>query len=233
MWPGSPKERPARAVLRKMRHQPCWRLSQQAPTGMNTCWMRGWSSSQVRGGHAVVRGQIVGDHVDVPDGVGVLDQLKELLVGDAVAGGGGHRDLLAIPDAQGAVVEPTEYSFSSVMCEDYAFHARSYATIARFERELARRAPVTRLNPLAWMVQNGCQDWPSEVTNPQRRLHIDGTPPILITDSRYDAATPHSWGATPTRWAARPCSSRTTLSATATTGSARARVTPSTRTSSL
>jgi hypothetical protein len=50
------------------------------------------------GGHAVVRGQIVGDHIDVPDGVGVLDQLKELLVEGAVAGGGGHRELLPVAD---------------------------------------------------------------------------------------------------------------------------------------
>jgi pimeloyl-ACP methyl ester carboxylesterase len=91
--------------------------------------------------------------------------------------------------------EPTEYPFSSVMCQDYDLNVRSYATLARFERELARRAPVTRLSPLAWKVQNGCQDWPVEVTNPQRRLRVDGTPPILLTNSRYDPATPHAWAA--------------------------------------
>lgn len=41
-------ERAARAALRKMRHQPSWRLSQQAPTGIKTCRILGWSSSQVR-----------------------------------------------------------------------------------------------------------------------------------------------------------------------------------------
>src|SRR6266511_3958116 len=39
---------PARAWRRNSRHQPSWRLSQQAPLGMKVCWMRGWSISQVR-----------------------------------------------------------------------------------------------------------------------------------------------------------------------------------------
>lgn len=95
--------------------------------------------------------------------------------------------------------EPTEFPFYSVMCQDYDFNVRSYATLARYERELARRAPVTRLSPLGWTVQTGCQDWPTEVTNPQRRLHVDGTPPILVTNSRFDPATPYSWGSNAAR----------------------------------
>ncbi|MGR4850175.1 alpha/beta hydrolase [Streptomyces sp. LARHCF252] len=91
--------------------------------------------------------------------------------------------------------EPTEYPFNSVMCQDYDFGVSSYRTLARFQRELGRLAPVTRFSTLGWTVQTGCQDWPSEVNNPQRRLDVDGTPPILMTNSRYDPATPHSWGA--------------------------------------
>lgn len=34
--------------MRKMRHQPSWRLSQPAPTGMKTCRILVWFSSQVR-----------------------------------------------------------------------------------------------------------------------------------------------------------------------------------------
>jgi hypothetical protein len=46
----TPLARPviATAALRKMRHQPFWRLSQQTPTGMETCRILGWSCSQVR-----------------------------------------------------------------------------------------------------------------------------------------------------------------------------------------
>lgn len=45
---GPAKDWPARAALRKMRHQPSWRLGQQTPTGMKRRRMLGWSSSQVR-----------------------------------------------------------------------------------------------------------------------------------------------------------------------------------------
>jgi hypothetical protein len=45
---GSAKDWQARAVLRKIRHQPSCMLSQQAPLGMKTCRMRGWPSSQAR-----------------------------------------------------------------------------------------------------------------------------------------------------------------------------------------
>ncbi|KOG24637.1 alpha/beta hydrolase, partial [Streptomyces viridochromogenes] len=95
--------------------------------------------------------------------------------------------------------EPTAFPYLPVMCQDYDFGVRSYATLARFERKLARLAPVTRLNPLAWTDLTGCQDWPSEVSNPQRRLRVDGTPPVLVTNSRYDVATPHSWGSNAAR----------------------------------
>lgn len=95
--------------------------------------------------------------------------------------------------------EPTEFSYLPVMCQDYDFDVPSYATLARYERELARLAPVTRLSSLAWTDLTGCQDWPTEVTNPPHRLRIDGTPPILMTNSRYDVATPHSWGSNAAR----------------------------------
>ncbi|MFI6038564.1 alpha/beta hydrolase [Streptomyces sp. NPDC051315] len=95
--------------------------------------------------------------------------------------------------------EPTEFAYLPVMCQDYDFDVPSYATLARFERELARLAPVTRLSSLAWTDLTGCQNWPTEVTNPPHRLRVDGTPPILVTNSRYDVATPHSWGSNAAR----------------------------------
>jgi len=55
------------------------------------------------GGQAVVAGQVVGDDPGLPVRVGVLDLLQELLVEDAVAGGGGHGQGLAVGGAQAAV----------------------------------------------------------------------------------------------------------------------------------
>lgn len=95
--------------------------------------------------------------------------------------------------------EPTPFGYLPVMCQDYDFDVPSYATLARYERKLARLAPVTRLSSLAWTDLTGCQDWPTEVTNPPHRLRVDGSAPILLTNSRYDVATPHSWGSNAAR----------------------------------
>ncbi|MEU1184459.1 alpha/beta hydrolase [Streptomyces sp. NPDC005820] len=91
--------------------------------------------------------------------------------------------------------EPAAYAYVPVLCQDFALEVPSYATLAGYQRRLARLAPVTRFSPLAWTDLTGCQGWPTRVTNPQHRLRIDGTPPILVTNSRYDVATPHAWGA--------------------------------------
>lgn len=95
--------------------------------------------------------------------------------------------------------EPTEFAYLPVTCQDYDFDVPSYATLARYERALARVAPVTRLSSLAWSDLTGCQNWPTEVTNPPHRLDVDGTPQILVTNSRYDVATPYSWGSNAAR----------------------------------
>ncbi|MBP5889622.1 alpha/beta hydrolase [Streptomyces scabiei] len=95
--------------------------------------------------------------------------------------------------------KPEEYGYLAVTCQDNDFGLRSYKTLAGYERKLARISPVTRVNPLAWTDLTGCQNWPNKVTNPQHRLRVDGTPPILMTNSRYDVATPHSWGANAAR----------------------------------
>ncbi|WP_241826942.1 alpha/beta hydrolase [Streptomyces graminilatus] len=89
---------------------------------------------------------------------------------------------------------PVGFPYFPVTCQDYNFNVRSYGTLARYERRLARLAPVTRLSSLAWTDLTGCQNWPAKVANPPHRLRVKGTPPILMTNSRYDAATPYSWG---------------------------------------
>jgi pimeloyl-ACP methyl ester carboxylesterase len=94
---------------------------------------------------------------------------------------------------------PRAFSYYPVTCQDYDFGVPSYHTLARYERKLARLAPVARLSSLAWTDLTGCQDWPTAVANPPHRLRVDGTPPILMTNSRYDVATPHSWGSNAAR----------------------------------
>lgn len=51
------------------------------------------------GGFAVVTGQVVGDDVDVTGRIGLFDQFEEALVFDAIVGGRGERDGVAVADA--------------------------------------------------------------------------------------------------------------------------------------
>ncbi|MEU1511703.1 alpha/beta hydrolase [Streptomyces sp. NPDC005811] len=96
------------------------------------------------------------------------------------------------PQVQG---EPAPYAYYPVLCQDFDLAVPSYATLDGYRRRLARIAPVTRFSTLAWTDLTGCQGWPAEVSDPQHTLRVDGTPPILVTNSRYDVATPHAWGA--------------------------------------
>jgi pimeloyl-ACP methyl ester carboxylesterase len=90
--------------------------------------------------------------------------------------------------------DPTPFAYYPALCQDYEFNLASYAALARQERALARLAPVTRLSSLGWTDVVGCQNWPTKVTNPQHRLRVNGTPKLLVTNSRYDVATPYPWG---------------------------------------
>jgi pimeloyl-ACP methyl ester carboxylesterase len=91
--------------------------------------------------------------------------------------------------------EPVELGYRPVMCQDFRFDVPGFAAVAAMERALRRLAPHTRLSPLAWTDLTGCQNWPGPVTNPPHRLKASPQlPPILLTNSRYDVATPYQWG---------------------------------------
>lgn len=86
-----------------------------------------------------------------------------------------------------------ENSYVAVTCEDNAFPVRSFAQLRGYERRLASVAPHTKLNPQAWNDLTACMRWPRKVSNPQHRLRVQGAPPILMTNSLYDVATPYPW----------------------------------------
>jgi pimeloyl-ACP methyl ester carboxylesterase len=99
----------------------------------------------------------------------------------------------------GAVANPVKFAYDLVLCQDYDLDVPSYAAIARMEAELARIAPLTRQASLSRSYMTSCQNWTDEVANPQHRLRVRGSAPILVTNSRYDVATPHAWGANAAR----------------------------------
>lgn len=98
-----------------------------------------------------------------------------------------------------AADDPVAFTYDPVLCQDFDLDVRSYATMARYETELARIAPLTRVASLSWSYMTSCQNWTDRVANPQHPLRVDGTPPILLTNSKYDVATPHAWAANAAR----------------------------------
>ncbi|SDT39973.1 alpha/beta hydrolase [Actinoplanes derwentensis] len=91
--------------------------------------------------------------------------------------------------------EPVPNGYLPVMCSDFRFELGSYAQLRALEKAQNRLAPHTRLNPLAWTDLTGCQNWPYRVTNPPHKLKASPKlPPILLSNSRYDVATPYQWG---------------------------------------
>ncbi|WP_369032391.1 alpha/beta hydrolase [Streptomyces adonidis] len=95
--------------------------------------------------------------------------------------------------ATAAAGTPVAFTYDPVLCQDFDLDVPSYATTARYKTELARIAPLTRVASLGWSYMTSCQNWTDQVANPQHPLRVNGTPPILLTNSRYDVATPHAW----------------------------------------
>ncbi len=81
----------------------------------------------------------------------------------------------------------------TVFCEDWRFQVRDYREAARLWAQAERLAPHMGMSPLAWGVGAGCLGFGAPVNNPQHRLPVRGTAPILMTNPLYDPATAHVW----------------------------------------
>ncbi|GAA4834749.1 alpha/beta hydrolase [Saccharopolyspora rosea] len=83
-------------------------------------------------------------------------------------------------------------SYQAIWCEDWNWQVRDFAELRSWRDRAAEVAPHTRLSPFFSDV-TACLGWPAEVRNPQHRLSISGTPPILVVTGKYDVATPNAW----------------------------------------
>ncbi|GAA1644822.1 alpha/beta hydrolase [Actinoplanes couchii] len=88
--------------------------------------------------------------------------------------------------------EPIE-DIGGIFCSDWRLPVRDVAEVKALRTRLARVAPDMKLNTQAWVSVLGCVGHTAEVRNPQAPLKWTGVPPVLLLNSRYDAATPHEW----------------------------------------
>ncbi|GAB3415148.1 alpha/beta hydrolase [Flindersiella endophytica] len=99
----------------------------------------------------------------------------------------------AVPALRAAAGDQVENSYPAIWCSDWHWDVTSFAQLQSYRTRLAQTvAPHTKLSPF-WADITSCLGWSGPLRNPQRRLAISGTPPILMATSRYDVATPYAW----------------------------------------
>ncbi|MGW4961659.1 alpha/beta hydrolase [Nonomuraea sp. NPDC004186] len=80
-----------------------------------------------------------------------------------------------------------------VFCQDFHLPVADYTEYASLLRRQAPRARDMRYSPPALSRIAGCLGQPTPIPNPQHRLRVDATPPILLASSLNDPATGYLW----------------------------------------
>ncbi|AQZ62010.1 proteinase (secreted protein) [[Actinomadura] parvosata subsp. kistnae] len=80
-----------------------------------------------------------------------------------------------------------------VFCQDFHLPVAGYAQYASLLRRQAPPARDMRYSPPALGRIAGCLGQPTPIPNPQHRLRVDATPPILLASSLNDPATGYLW----------------------------------------
>ncbi|MFC7584519.1 alpha/beta hydrolase [Nonomuraea antimicrobica] len=111
-------------------------------------------------------------------------QLAELLV--AIDTGGPYPVASAEKNEEVRVSTP-------VFCQDFHLPVADYTKYASLLRRQAPLARDMRYSPPALGRIAGCLGQPTPIPNPQHRLRVDATPPILLASSLNDPATGYLW----------------------------------------
>jgi pimeloyl-ACP methyl ester carboxylesterase len=89
--------------------------------------------------------------------------------------------------------DPGARSELPIWCGDWKWNeVDSFAALSAYRKRSEVVAPHTRLSPFYTQL-TGCLGWGGQVNNPQHRLHVTQAPPILMTNSIHDVATPYQW----------------------------------------
>ncbi|MFC5817600.1 alpha/beta fold hydrolase [Nonomuraea harbinensis] len=107
----------------------------------------------------------------------------------ALETGGPAERLLAAATPQ----EETVSDASRVFCLDYLLPVRDHREYAAHLRRSAEIAPDMLVSPLAYGMLAACAGTRAPIPNPQHRLRVDGTPPLLLANALHDPATAYAW----------------------------------------
>ncbi|GGT72641.1 alpha/beta hydrolase [Actinomadura citrea] len=98
----------------------------------------------------------------------------------------------ARPAAAQAAGETATDPFTAQFCSDWSLPVRDYGEYARLMRRTEKVAPdMTFARPV--MAISACLGRPQPVRNPQHRLDVRGSAPILLSNAVHDPATPYAW----------------------------------------
>jgi pimeloyl-ACP methyl ester carboxylesterase len=95
--------------------------------------------------------------------------------------------------ARAAAAETVENPYPAIWCSDWRWRiANGFPELDNDRKRLEAAYPHTQMSPF-WSDVTGCLGWPGVANNPQHRLHISGTPKILLVKAHEDVGTPKSW----------------------------------------
>ncbi|WP_433466189.1 alpha/beta hydrolase [Spirillospora sp. CA-128828] len=102
------------------------------------------------------------------------------------------------PAAAPASAETVNDPFTAQFCSDWSLPVRDYREYAQLMRRTEKVAPdMTFARPVVAI--SACLGWPQPVRNPQHRLDVRGSAPILLSNAVHDPATPYAWAQNVTR----------------------------------
>ncbi|MEV4176988.1 alpha/beta hydrolase [Nonomuraea sp. NPDC049709] len=105
----------------------------------------------------------------------------------------GARAARAILTPPAATADEVINDATQVFCEDYLLPIRDYRDYARHLRRSAAIAPDMLISGAGHPITVACLGTPAPVPNPQHRLRVSGTPPLLLGNALHDPATAYPW----------------------------------------
>ncbi|MFC0862233.1 alpha/beta hydrolase [Sphaerimonospora cavernae] len=94
-----------------------------------------------------------------------------------------------------AAADPEISDPLQLFCADFRWPIRDYREYARHLRLARAIAPDMGIVPTSLTLTAECLGWPDPIPNPQHRLRVKGSPPLLLVNGLHDPATGYAWAA--------------------------------------